>query len=266
LLDELVYGDRELKNEAFKAEIRILLEKGEYEEFLKKAEAMINVEENNVLWNIKGVALINLGRNEEALAFWTLLDLNPKDSNIWDNKGVALLHLRRNEEALKAVSESLELSPEDTDVWKVKGFIHLRISLDEFKSNNCGNALKNLDAVMDAFDTFHSLLKDEKEEKIEIYKALTYYLKDLIDAKNVKAVDMALESIGKNKKGLKELFKPVSTAVEIVKSRDVSKYYELQVERREVVADIVKRLTGSEELLVVNEEWELLSDLPNHRP
>lgn len=216
MLDELVYGDRELKNEAFKAEIRILLEKGEYEEFLKKAEAMINVEENNVLWNIKGVALINLGRNEEAL---------------------------------KAVSESLELSPEDTDVWKVKGFIHLRISLDEFKSNNCGNALKNLDAVMDAFDTFHSLLKDEKEEKIEIYKALTYYLKDLIDAKNVKAVDMALESIGKNKKGLKELFKPVSTAVEIVKSRDVSKYYELQVERREVVADIVKRLTGSEELL-----------------
>ena len=216
MLDELVYGDRELKNEAFKAEIRILLEKGEYEEFLKKAEAMINVEENNVLWNIKGVALINLGRNEEAL---------------------------------KAVSESLELSPEDTDVWKVKGFIHLRISLDEFKSNNCGNALKNLDAAMDAFDTFHSLLKDEKEEKIEIYKALTYYLKDLIDAKNVKAVDMALESIGKNKKGLKELFKPVSTAVEIVKSRDVSKYYELQVERREVVADIVKRLTGSEELL-----------------
>jgi len=250
LLDELVYGDRELKNEAFKAEIRILLEKGEYEEFLKKAEAMINVEENNVLWNIKGVALINLGRNGEALeALSTSTDLNPKDAAAWSNKSLALLNTGRNEEALKAVSESLELSPEDTDVWKVKGFIHLRISLDEFKSNNCGNALKNLDAVMDAFDTFHSLLKDEKEEKIEIYKALTYYLKDLIDAKNVKAVDMALESIGKNKKGLKELFKPVSTAVEIVKSRDVSKYYELQVERREVVADIVKRLTGSEELL-----------------
>jgi hypothetical protein len=29
----------------------------------------------------------------------------------------------------------------------------------------------------------------------------------------------------------------------------VNKYYELQAERREVVADIVKRLTGSVELL-----------------
>ncbi len=102
---------------------------------------------------------------------------------------------------------------------------------------------------MDAFDTFRSLLKDEKEAKREINKALTDYMKILIDTKNVEAVDMALESIGKNKEKLKELFKPVTTAVEIVKSRDVSKYYELQVERREVVADIVKRLTGSEELL-----------------
>lgn len=51
------------------------------------------------------------------------------------------------------------------------------------------------------------------------------------------------------KEELKELFEPISIAVEIVKSKDLSKYYELQVERREVVADIVKRLTGSEELL-----------------
>ena len=143
----------------------------------------------------------------------------------------------------------MDLCPEDTDVWRVKGLIQQEISLDEFKSNNCGNALENLDAAMAAFDTFRILLKDEKKAKREIKEALTVYMKILIDTKNVEAVDMALEAIGTNKEELKELFKPISTAVEIVKSRDVSKYYELQVERREVVADIVKRLTGSEELL-----------------
>ena len=74
-------------------------------------------------------------------------------------------------------------------------------------------------------------------------------LKKLIDTKNVEAVDMALSAISEKKEELKMLFEPISIAVEIVKSRDVRKYYELQVERREVVAEIVKKLTGSEELL-----------------
>ena len=75
------------------------------------------------------------------------------------------------------------------------------------------------------------------------------FMMRLIDTKNVKAVEMALLALFEKNKELRELFEPIHIAVEIVKSKDVNRYYELQVEMRELVAEIVKKLTGSEELL-----------------
>jgi len=355
LLDELVYEDRELKEEAIKTELGILLWEGKYEEALKKAGAMIKLNEKNALawlvkgdvlrllrryeealdilskfielnpenalvwlikgmtlggfgryeealealsktielnpenadawlgkgmalgdlgryeealealsktielnpenadaWLGKGMALINLGRNEEALeALSKSTELNPKNATAWRNKGVALINLGRNEEALEAFSKALELNPDDTYPLYLKGLSHLKISLQDFKRNNYGNALENLNSAMGAFDAFSTFSKDKEKAKEEANEDLMTFQKHLIDTKNVEAVEMALLAIFKKKKELKELFEPIYIAVEIVKSRDVSKYYELQVERREVVAEIVKKLTGSEELLPV---------------
>ena len=75
------------------------------------------------------------------------------------------------------------------------------------------------------------------------------FMMGLIDTKNVKAVEMALLALFEKNKELRELFEPIYIAVEIVKSKDVNRYYGLQVEIRELVAEIVKKLTGSEELL-----------------
>jgi tetratricopeptide (TPR) repeat protein len=320
LLDELlIYEDRKLKEEAVKAELDILLEKGKPEAILEKAEELIKADKNDVsawliksavlgvlgrheealvasskcvkstpeeanAWLVNGMSLKDLGRHEEALvafskaleldskleiawrlkgevlgnikrheealeAFSKSIELNSEDTGAWLGKGLTLVFLERHEEALRASSKAVELDPKFDIAWELKGLIQLHISSRDFINKNYGNALENLNAAMEAFETFHSFLKDEKKAKREINEVLTYYMKILIDAKNVEAVDMALESIGKNRKELKELFKPISTAVEIVKGEDVSKYYELQVERREVVADIVKMLIGSEELL-----------------
>jgi tetratricopeptide (TPR) repeat protein len=420
LLDELVYGDKELKAEATKAEFMILLEKGDYEELLKKAEEMIKLDvENAFAWVVKGRVLGNIGRHEEALdafskaielnpehadawffkgvalknlgrhkeeldAFAKAIELNPKDSDAWSNKGVALGNLDRNEEALEAFSKAIELNPEDADAWlnkgvtlrilgkyeeeldafakaielnpedadawfnkglalgnldrneealealakaielnpehalawlskgwalrilgrneealealakaielnpehalawfnkglalgtlrrpeeslesfskaveldpefslawDLKGKAHLAISLQEFKRNNSGNASENLNSAIDAFGAYTSLFKDKEKVKGNISEGLMVFLKELIDTKNVEALEMALSTIFEKNDEF-EIFKPISIAVEIVKSRDVSKFYDLQVERREVVADIVKKLTGSEELL-----------------
>ena len=251
LLDELVYGDRELKAEAGKAEIAILLEKGKYEELLKKAEEMIKVDKNDfIAWGVKGGALGNLGRDEEALeAFSKSIELDPKYALAWLNKSLSLGSLGRDEEALDALSRSIELNPEDTDAWHLKGLLHLLISLQEFKKNNYGNAIEHLNSAMGALDSFSKLSKDKEEAKEEIKESLMEFVKELIDAKNVEAVEMALNTIFEKNEKFKELFEPIHIAVEIVKSQDVSKYYELQVEIREVVADIVKKLTGSEELV-----------------
>ena len=183
-------------------------------------------------------------------AFSKAIQLDPEFALAWLDKGEVLVTLRRFEEALEAFSKAVELDPEFSLAWHLKGKAHLVMSLQEFKRNNYGNALEDLNSAIDAFDAFSTFSKGEEEEaKKDINEDLMVFLKELIATKNVKAAEMALLAILEKKKELKELLKPIYIAVEIVKSKDVSKYYDLQVEMREVVADIVKKLTGSEELL-----------------
>ncbi|NQE44444.1 hypothetical protein C5S31_00295, partial [ANME-1 cluster archaeon GoMg2] len=146
-------------------------------------------------------------------------------------------------------SKSIELTPENADAWFNKGSAHLNISTRDFESNNYGNALENLNSAINALDSFSNLSKDKEEAMEGIKESLTEFVKELIDAKNIEAVETSLNTIFEKKNELKALFEPISIAVEIVKSKDVRKFYDLQVEMREVVADIVKKLTGSEELL-----------------
>jgi tetratricopeptide (TPR) repeat protein len=221
------------------------------EEALEAFSKSIELNPEDVLvWNLKGGLLGGLGRSEEALdAFSKSIELNPEDAAAWLGKGMTLRDLERPEEALKALSIAVGLNPKDALTLYVKGTLHLTISVQEFENNNYGNALENLEFAIDAFDAFSTFLKDKEKAKEEVTEAFTGFLKELIDTKNVETVEMALLAMFEKKNELKELFKPIYIAVEIVRNRDVSKYYDLQVEMREVVADIVKKLTGSEELL-----------------
>jgi Flp pilus assembly protein TadD/DNA-binding MarR family transcriptional regulator len=361
LLDELIYGDKELKAKAVETELRILLENRKYEEILRRTEEMTKADEYDfIAWIFKSAALTALGRCEEAVvalsksieldpeiaSIWTLkgvilgklgsheealealsksLELNPKDAAAWELKGRALRKLERYEEALEALSKSLELNPEDADAWalkgailgrlgkyeealealskslelnpedadawalkgailgrlgkyeealealskslelnpkdaaawELKGIVHLYISTGESRKNNYGNALENLNSAVKAFDRFIELAKGTEKAKESIRVAFMEYLKELIEAENVKVIEMALNALFEKNEEFKKLFEPISTAVEIVKSKDLNKFYELQVERREVVADIVKKLTGSDEL--VPEEYRNVS-------
>ncbi|WP_269848591.1 hypothetical protein [Methanosarcina horonobensis] len=47
-----------------------------------------------------------------------------------------------------------------------------------------------------------------------------------------------------------ELLKSLVKAVEIIETKDVQKYYKLQVEEREIVADIVQKISKSGDLLL----------------
>ncbi|MCZ7397495.1 MAG: hypothetical protein O8C59_03170, partial [Candidatus Methanoperedens sp.] len=46
-----------------------------------------------------------------------------------------------------------------------------------------------------------------------------------------------------------ERLKLIIKALEIVETKDLQKYYNLQIEEREIVGDIVKKITKSDELL-----------------
>ena len=74
--------------------------------------------------NNKGVALLNLGRYEDALkAFEEAVTLSPHNTNAWYNKGVALRNLGRYEDALMALNKAVELSPQDTETRDSMGVI-----------------------------------------------------------------------------------------------------------------------------------------------
>ena len=53
-------------------------------------------------WNNKGLALGNLGRNEEAIeCFDKAIEIQPNNAIFWNMKGVALLFLAKYQEAIE---------------------------------------------------------------------------------------------------------------------------------------------------------------------
>lgn len=64
-------------------------------------------------WSDRGIALMNLGRHQEALvAFDHALALGSDFSTTWGNKGIALFNLDRPQEALEAFDHALEFDPD----------------------------------------------------------------------------------------------------------------------------------------------------------
>jgi tetratricopeptide (TPR) repeat protein len=74
------------------------------------------------VWYNKGVALVDLGKYEEALVYFDkAIELNPNDAEVWDNKGIALGHLGKHDEALACFNKALEQNPNNAEVWYNKG-------------------------------------------------------------------------------------------------------------------------------------------------
>jgi hypothetical protein len=57
------------------------------------------------------------------------------------------------------------------------------------------------------------------------------------------------EIIDQQKDEFEQLIRPIIKAIEIVETKDLKKYYDLQIEEREIVADVVRRITKSDELI-----------------
>ncbi|NMG09208.1 tetratricopeptide repeat protein [Brasilonema sp. UFV-L1] len=73
-------------------------------------------------WNNRGVALSDLGRYEEAVAsFDQALKIKPDDDSAWYNRGVALQNLGRYEEAVASFDQALKIKPDDDSAWYNRG-------------------------------------------------------------------------------------------------------------------------------------------------
>jgi predicted O-linked N-acetylglucosamine transferase (SPINDLY family) len=73
-------------------------------------------------WNNRGLALTELGRQEEALAsFDVSIASNPKYAPTWMNRGNALRDLGLHKDALENIKHAIDLEPTYADAWSSQG-------------------------------------------------------------------------------------------------------------------------------------------------
>ncbi len=189
----------------------------------------------------KGAALINLGRHEEALkTLFRVIEINPMDVNALSNKSAALGNLGRYEEALDVLNKAIELNPKDELIENIIE-ICFNFALVQLKAGNRGNAFKFMKVLHD----ISAMMKEDKVATLMIN-----FLKSVADSGDFQIIKVAVDEIIKlYGDKYEERIKPIIKALEIVETKDIQKYYDLQIEEREIVGDIVKKITKSDELL-----------------
>ena len=239
----------------------------------------INPKDKDALFN-KGLVLGIQEKCEEALeAFNKVLEINPKHEEALRNKAVALLRLDRYTEGLEVAKETLDVVTEehskiDALLIIIEAYIHLNrkieaafevekiydkmadmkpkligyfiefcliLAMEELEGGNRGNAAK---FIKMAFENSSKL-------KIGIVKELTVnFLKNAVDSEELPVIKAATEEIiNQQKDELTGLLRPILKAIEIIETRELKKYYDLQIEEREIVADVVRKITKSDELV-----------------
>ena len=70
----------------------------------------------------KGVALVNLGKLDEAIkAYDKAIEINPQYADAWYNKGNILCQLGKFDEGIKAYDKTIEINPKYSNAWYNKG-------------------------------------------------------------------------------------------------------------------------------------------------
>ncbi|MCG7850791.1 MAG: hypothetical protein MIO93_16655, partial [ANME-2 cluster archaeon] len=208
-----------------------------------------------------------------------VLEINPKHEEALRNKAVALLRLDKYMEGLEVAKETLDVVTEehskiDALLIIIEAYIHLNrkieaafevekiypkmadmkpeligyfveycliLTMGELEDGNRGNAAK---FIKMAFENSSKL-------EIGIVKELTMnFLKDAADSGELPVIKAATEEIlNQQKDELTGLLRPILKAIEIIETRELKKYYDLQIEEREIVADVVRKITKSDELV-----------------
>jgi len=254
---------------------------GRYEEAIEVLNKVLdlNPEDEFALSN-KGYALGSLERYEEALeVFNKLLDFNPEDEFALSNKGYALYLLKRYEEAIEIFVKVKNItSDESLRIESILDLIEAYLSLDQV-----AGAITEIESIKSKIsDQTPSLIEkfidicwkivfkelrtgnlgsgrkyinigfglEPRLEKETFEASMMNFFKTAVDSGELEILKISIGEILKLKvDNYSELLKPLVKAVEIIDTKDVQKYYKLQVEEREIVADIVHKISKSGDLL-----------------
>jgi len=99
------------------SEANELVELGRLDEALALFQTLLRTDSNNaIIWNNIGIIRFRQGEYREAVnAFGQATDTDPEFVNAWFNKSLALVNLGKDTEALRALDKVLKLNPRDKE-------------------------------------------------------------------------------------------------------------------------------------------------------
>jgi len=194
----------------------------------------------------KGSALVSLGKYEESIEVFSKVKLT-KCNEIFKTAVSlrmieAYLSLNKINEAINEI-ESIKYKVTSLGISLIERFIYLcwNVIFEELRIGNLGSGRKFIRTIFDL---------ESKIEKETFETLMMNFFKKAVDSAELEVLKTAIGEILELKgDNYPELLKPLVKAVEIVETKDVQKYYKLQVEEREIVADIVQKLSDSGDLL-----------------
>ncbi len=270
----------------------VLLKAGRLKEALYTSSKF--VEKNPMskhAWMLHSEVLKCLGKLEESLKVAEkAIEIAPDDPDTWIHKGAVLLEMERHEEALKAIDRALELNPIDITaclalIQKAYTLISLRRhkdaasalltaadlvsnvkdkqyltetavdalllhSFSELEKRNIGNSMESLKRAIEIIQKSELI---EQQIKTTTEK-LTRFLMNVVNLRDIEALRLIINEISNSLEFSKEFVKPFKVALEIVETGDINKYYDVQMELRDIIAEIVAELTGSDKLAPPKEQ------------
>lgn len=253
-----------------------------YQEPIKAFDKVLELNpEDKCALTRKGPALSSIEKYVEAVdAFNKIMESNPENEYVLINKGFSLASLGRYAEAIDIFDKARSITSNEllkikstfclievyisfnniiealTELESIKDMIHdqdshlteelidlcWKIILEELKIGNTGNGKKLIRTVFD----FETRIEKEKFET-----SMMNFFKKTVSSGEFEVLKTAIEETVEIMEGnYPELLKPLIRAVEIVETKDIQKYYKLQVEEREIVAEIVQKISRPEDLLL----------------
>ena len=225
-----------------------LHELGRREEELESYDRAIQIQPADAIaWCDRGDTLLyNLKQYAEALeSYDNAIQIQPDDAMSWNNRGVALVNLGRNDEALESLKRAAELANAQ-NLENVSEFASLLAaetellgSLESLREDNLGSARRSLKNAID---------NGKQADSDDFQLVLFGYLKESLKSGRIQFVQEAIEMIvSEFGEEYEKLLSPFINALEYMQTEDESILERLHQEVRELVLDIVEYSRGKEE-------------------
>jgi uncharacterized protein len=218
------------------------------DEALNLIEKVIEIDSNLVYVHRKIRYLLKLKKYAEVIGVIKSVQKNEDYLNFSNELSLALIeaYIALGNNSLSQIEiEKLKTTIQNSSADEIMKFAHLTFmqAAVELRSGNQENG-KNFIKIVYQTEVLGS-------DKILDIKALTIdFLKILIEFGDVQIIEIAINQIVLCKKESYRWFiKPLTDAIEIIKTEDIRIYYkDMQSEEREVVAEIVEKITKSNKL------------------